>query len=116
MMPYFRAAKSTHGNILGRIYFEGSTGCRDSRELIKPLAAVYIARRLFHLALYGRGFLALPFLRGLLVILASAEFRQDAGFLAGTLEAPQGCVEMLVFSDSYAWQNFNPSPFITLTR
>ena len=49
------------------------------------------------MAFDGSGLLAFALLRRLLVILTAAQFRQDAGLLAGTLEATQSCVEILVF-------------------
>jgi hypothetical protein len=63
----------------------------------------------FHLALNSRSFLALTFLRGFFVVFTATQFRQDAGFLAGALETSQGGVEMFIFSDFYAWQNYLPS-------
>jgi hypothetical protein len=47
---------------------------------------------------YGSRFLALAFLGRFLVELASAELRQHAGLLAGSLEAAKGCVEVFTFS------------------
>jgi hypothetical protein len=78
--------------------------------LIQTNAAVDVAGSAFDLAFNSSRFLALALLRGLFVKLATAQFRQDAGLLTSTLEAPQGGIEILVFSDSYAWQNFSPSP------
>jgi hypothetical protein len=83
----------------------GNRGLRRSRVLVQTNAAVDVAGSAFDLALYGSGFLALAFLRGLFVKLAAAKFRQNAGLFTGTLEAPQGGIEILVFSDTYAWQN-----------
>jgi hypothetical protein len=54
------------------------------------------------MAFDGRRFLALAFLRRLLVVLTPAQLCQNAGFLAGTLEAAQSTVKMFTFSDSYA--------------
>ena len=54
------------------------------------------------MALHGSGFLALAFLRGLFVVLTTPQLCQNAGFLAGALEPPQGTVEMFALSDSYA--------------
>ena len=49
------------------------------------------------MAFDGSGFLALSFLRWLLVELATTKLREDAGFFAGTLEPPQSGVKILVF-------------------
>src|SRR5215470_14193519 len=57
-----------------------------------------VARDALHVALDGRSLLAFPFLGGLLVEFAPPELREDAGLLAGTLEAPQGGIEVLVFA------------------
>jgi hypothetical protein len=53
-------------------------------------------------ALHGRRFLALSFLRGLFVELSAPQLGQDTGFLAGTFEAAQRCIEVLAFSYSDA--------------
>jgi hypothetical protein len=50
----------------------------------------------------GRRFLALAFLRGLLVKLAPTQLGEDPGFLAGSLEAAQCRIEVLAFSYSDA--------------
>jgi hypothetical protein len=48
---------------------------------------------------FDRGsFLALAFLGGFLVELASAKLGEHTGFLAGSLEAAQGRVEVFAFS------------------
>ena len=64
--------------------------------------ASYVARDALHVALHGSGLLAFPFLRRLLVEFAPPELGQDPGLLAGALEAPQGGIEILVFSDANA--------------
>jgi hypothetical protein len=46
--------------------------------------------------------LAFPFLRRLLVEFAPPQLGQDSRLLAGALEAPQGGIEILVFSDANA--------------
>jgi len=51
----------------------------------------------------GRRFLALALLGRFLVELATAKLGQHTGFFTGALEATQGCVEILVFLDTYAW-------------
>ena len=55
-----------------------------------------------HVPLHGRGFLSFAFLSGLFVVLSAAQFRQDAGFLTGALETPQGGIKMLTFFDANA--------------
>ena len=55
------------------------------------------------MAFDGGRFLALALLGRLLIKLATAKFCQHTCFLAGTLEATQGCVEILVFFDTNAW-------------
>jgi len=55
------------------------------------------------MTLDGSCLLAFPFLGRLLVELATTKLRQDAGFLAGTLEPTQGCVEVLIFFYTNAW-------------
>src|SRR5690606_10761348 len=61
-----------------------------------------IARLALHVPLHGGGLLPFPFLRRLLVEFAPPELGQHASFLAGALEAPQGGIEILVFSDADA--------------
>ena len=51
----------------------------------------------------GRRFLALALLGRFLVELATAKLGQHTGFFTGALEATQGCVEILVFFEAYAW-------------
>ena len=78
--------------------------------LVQTNATIYIAGSAFDLAFNSSSFLALALLCRLFVELTTPQFRQDAGLLTGALEAPQGGIKILVFSDSYAWQNFSPSP------
>jgi hypothetical protein len=78
--------------------------------LVQTNATIYIAGGAFDLAFNSSSFLALALLCRLFVELATPQFRQDAGLFTGALEAPQGCIKIFVFSDSYAWQNFSPSP------
>ena len=59
--------------------------------------AVCIPGRFFHLALNSSSFLALTFLGGLLVKLATAQFGKNSGFFAGTFESTQRCIEILIF-------------------
>src|SRR4249919_4217863 len=66
---------------------------------IQALALGDVARGATGLALHRGGGLALAFLRGLLVELALAGLGEDAGLLAGALEAAQGKLERLVFAD-----------------
>jgi len=47
-----------------------------------------------------RGLLAFPFLGGLLVEFPPAQLGEDAGFLAGALEAAQRGIEILVLTDT----------------
>ncbi len=54
------------------------------------------------MALNGSGFLALTFLRRLLIELAAAELGQNTGFLASTLEAAQSGIEVFVLFYTYA--------------
>src|ERR1700746_2902545 len=54
------------------------------------------------MALDGRCLLALAFLRGLFVELAAPKLGEDAGLLAGALEAPQGGIEVLVLTHADA--------------
>src|SRR5262249_58698578 len=61
-----------------------------------------VAGDALHVPLDGGRLLALALLRGLLVELAPAQLREDARLLAGTLEAPQGGIEILVFADANA--------------
>jgi hypothetical protein len=60
------------------------------------------------LPLDGGGLLALPFLRGLFVELATTQLSQHTRFFAGALETPEGGVKMLVFSYSNAGQGPDP--------
>src|SRR5690554_4752010 len=66
---------------------------------VHALALGNVARGATRLALHRRGGLALALLRRLLVILALAGLGQDAGLLAGALEAAEGKLEGLVFAD-----------------
>src|SRR5690606_12699017 len=64
--------------------------------------AAAVTRGALHVALHGRGLLALALLGGLFVELTAPQFGQHAGLLAGTLETPQGGIEIFVFSDADA--------------
>ena len=55
------------------------------------------------MAFDGRRFLALALLGRFFVELATAKLGQHTGFFTGALEATQGCVEILVFFETYAW-------------
>jgi hypothetical protein len=72
-------------------------------DLVEALALGLFAGQALHVTLYGGRFLALPFLRRLLVKLATTKFSQDAGFLAGALEATQGSVKILIFFYANTW-------------
>src|SRR5207237_597166 len=69
-----------------------------------PLTGVAhaVARHTLHVALDGRGLLALALLGGLLVELAPAQLGENAGLLTGALEAPQGGIEVLILTNSNA--------------
>ena len=73
-------------------------------RLVEAAAAVLFAAGALGLALHGGGLLALSDLGGLLVELAAAHLGQDAGLLAGALEAAQGRVKDFVFLYPYARQ------------
>src|SRR5687767_7176800 len=64
--------------------------------------AADVARDALHVALHGGCLLAFPFLRRLLVEFAPPQLGQDSRLFAGALEAPQGGIEILVFSDANA--------------
>src|SRR5690348_10080468 len=81
--------KSGHG-------WPGSCGWTRS---VQTLALGDVARDAAGLALHRGGGLALALLGRLLVELALAGFGQDAGLLAGALEAAQGKLERLVLAD-----------------
>src|SRR5690606_18671660 len=66
------------------------------RRSVEPLAPGRLARHALQVPLDGGRLLALALLRRLLVELAAAQLGQHAGFLAGTLEAPQRGIEILV--------------------
>jgi len=52
--------------------------------------------------LHGRGLLPLTFLGGLLVEFTPPKLGEDARLLAGTLEATQGGVEVLILANTNA--------------
>src|SRR5688572_23688287 len=62
-------------------------------------AAPAVAGSALEVPLDGCGFLAFPFLGGLLVEFPAAQFGEHAGFFAGALETTQGSVEILVLAD-----------------
>src|SRR5690606_20563973 len=66
---------------------------------VQALALGDVARGAARLALDGGGGLALALLGRLLVVLALAGLGEDAGLLAGALEAAQGKLERLVFAN-----------------
>src|SRR5688572_10012980 len=76
----------------------GRRSIRTGRS-VQALALGHVARGATGLALHRGGGLALAFLRRLLVELALAGLGEDAGLLAGVLEAAQGKLERLVFAD-----------------
>jgi hypothetical protein len=63
-------------------------------------------------ALHGSRFLALTFLGGLFVEFAASQLGQYSCLFASTLEAPQGGIEILVFSNPNARHktSLNPKP------
>src|SRR6056297_2732240 len=83
-----------------------SPGRPGRRRSVQPLAAVLLAGDPLHVALHGGRLLALALLGGLLVELTATQFRQHARLLAGTLETPQGGVEIFVLSDFNARHMF----------
>src|SRR5437667_5317146 len=69
-----------------------------------PLTGVAhdVARHTLHVALDGRGLLALALLGGLLVEVAPAHLGENAGLLTGALEAPPGGLEVHILPNSNA--------------
>src|SRR5213082_2180993 len=67
-----------------------------------PGAAHAVAGHALHVALDGGGLLALALLRGLFIELAPTQLGENAGLLAGSLEAPQGGIEVLVLTHANA--------------
>src|SRR5438309_720837 len=65
-------------------------------------AAHAVAGYALHVALDGGGLLALALLRGLFVELAPTQLGENAGLLAGSLETPQGGIEVLVLTHANA--------------
>ena len=65
-------------------------------RLVEALALGLFTREAFEVPFDRSGFLALALLGRLLVKLAAAQFRQDAGLFAGTLEAAQGGIKVLI--------------------
>src|SRR6266513_664208 len=65
-------------------------------------AAHAVAGYALHVALDGGGLLALALLRGLFIELAPTQLGENAGLLAGSLEAPQGGIEVLVLTHANA--------------
>ena len=76
---------------------------REPPDSIKPGVALRITQGALGVALDGSGLAALAFLGGLFVELATTDFRQHTCFFAGTLEAPQGGIEVFIFLDANAW-------------
>ena len=72
--------------------------------LVEPAAAILLAAGALGLALDRGGLLALANLGRLLVELAAAHLGQDAGLLAGALEAAQRRVKDFVFLYPYVRQ------------
>jgi hypothetical protein len=66
-------------------------------ESVQAFALGVFPRDALQVTLDGGSFLALAFLGWLLVKLTAAQFRQNAGFLTGTLEAAQGGIEIFIF-------------------
>ncbi len=69
---------------------------RSECLLVEAFALGFFARDFLQVALYRSSFLALAFLGRFLIILATAQFRQDASLYTGTLETPQSGVEIFV--------------------
>src|SRR2546423_15163315 len=67
-----------------------------------PGAAHAVAGYALHVALDGGGLLALALLRGLFIELAPTQLGENAGLLAGSLETPQGGIEVLVLTHANA--------------
>src|ERR1700733_11517326 len=65
-------------------------------------AAHPVAGDALHVALDGRGLLALALLRGFFVELAPPQLGENAGLLAGALETPQGGIEVLILTHTDA--------------
>jgi hypothetical protein len=61
----------------------------QSVDLVQAFAACYFTSHFLGVAFDSSGFLALAFLGGLLIELASAQFGQDTGLLTGAFEATQ---------------------------
>src|SRR4029079_11734332 len=80
----------------------GDEGLVLSGRTRTSATAADIAGGALHVALHGCGLLAFPFLCGLLVEFAPPQLGQDTRLLAGALEAPQGGIEILVFTDANA--------------
>ena len=68
--------------------------------IIQALALGVVSRNLFQVALNRGSFLPLALLCWFLVILTTAQFRQYAGFFAGTLETTQSGVEIFILFDA----------------
>src|SRR5688500_19127969 len=90
------------GSIEPELIAPGKTLRSVSAGRASAAAAAAIAGDALHVALHGGGFLALTFLRRLFVEFPAAQLGQDPGLFAGALEAPQGGIEVLVFSDANA--------------
>src|SRR5262249_20472299 len=71
-------------------------------ECVSARTAHAVAGDALHVALDGGSLLALALLRRLFVELAAAELGENAGLLAGALEAPQGGIEVLILTHSHA--------------
>jgi hypothetical protein len=65
--------------------------------LVQAYALAVFAGEFLQVAFYGGGAGALAHSSGFLIVFALANFGEDAGFFAGTLETTQGHVEGLVF-------------------
>ena len=78
-------------------------GAGPTTGSVEALASAGSAQVALHVPLDGRGLLALSLLSWLFVVFATPKLGQNTGFFARALEATERCVEMLTFSDSYAW-------------
>src|SRR5690606_10806472 len=88
-------------------------GRTDTRS-VEPRRQL-LATQTLEVPLDGSGLLALARSRGLFVELARTKLGEKAGFLDGTLEAPQGDFKRFVFFDSYSWHAVAPFQILLKT-
>ncbi|KXJ48166.1 MAG: hypothetical protein AXW13_08465 [Alcanivorax sp. Nap_24] len=77
--------------------------------LVETLTGELLALELLQVTLYSGGTLALTLLGGLLVVLATTDFGEHTGFLAGTLETTQGHVEGFAFFHFHLRHEVSPT-------